>query len=94
MLSLGLAGASALLFAQLQPAAAHGYVQSIIANGVSYPGWAPFSDPFVTPEPVRYDRRILDNGPVNDFTSNNITCNNGGNVPSKGVIKLKAGDKV
>lgn len=43
---------------------AHGFLQTITANGVDYPGWAVFSDPFVTPTPTRYTRRYTDNGPV------------------------------
>ncbi|KAH8598256.1 glycoside hydrolase [Bisporella sp. PMI_857] len=92
MVAVNISLISALGFASL--VSAHGYLASILVNGVSYPGWAPFSDPYVTPEPVRYDRKIADNGPVTDFTSKNITCNNGGNIPAKGIIPIKAGDKV
>jgi|TARA_R110002003_G_scaffold998_1_gene21941 hypothetical protein len=39
-------------------------------------------------------RRIKDNGPVPDFTSKDITCNVGGNIPAKGIIPVNPGDKV
>lgn len=45
-------------------ALAHGYLKTIIVGGVSYPAWEPFSDPYITPKPVRYTRSFKDNGPV------------------------------
>ena len=42
----------------LSQVTAHGYLASFIANGVTYPGWAPFSDPYITPLPVRVERRV------------------------------------
>lgn len=75
-------------------ASAHGFLQAIIVDGVSYPGWAPFSDPYITPAPVRYTRSFKDNGPVVDFTGKNITCNNGPNAPLNVNIPVKAGSKV
>ena len=73
---------------------AHGYLASINVGGASYPGWAPFSDPYITPAPVRYTRAFKDNGPVPDFTSKDITCNVGGNVPIQHKIPVKAGQEV
>lgn len=35
--------------------------------------WQVGSDDYVTPEPVRYARKITDNGPVSDFTGKDIT---------------------
>lgn len=32
--------------------------------------------------------------PVPDFTTNNITCNVGGNIAAKGTIPVVPGDKV
>ena len=80
---------------------AHGWLASFAANGVTYPGWAPYSDPYQTPVPVRVERiiagktRILtnvsrgcllinfvDSGPVLNIEGPNITCNNGGNIPT------------
>ncbi|KAF8464645.1 glycosyl hydrolase family 61-domain-containing protein [Kalaharituber pfeilii] len=31
----------------------HGYMKEIIVDGKSYPGWVPFSDPYITPPPVK-----------------------------------------
>ncbi|KAF2205796.1 glycoside hydrolase [Delitschia confertaspora ATCC 74209] len=75
-------------------ASAHGFLKNVLVNGVTYPAWQVFQDDFVTPEPTRYVRRILNNGPVPDFTTTNITCNAGGNIPAKGIIPVNAGDKV
>ena len=73
---------------------AHGYLKSIEVSGKSYLAWQVGQDDYVTPEPARYARRIKNNGPVPDFTTVNITCNQGGNIPSKGTIPVTAGDKV
>ena len=82
------------LSALLPLANAHGYLKYIEVSGTRYSAWQVGQDDYVTPEPVRYARRIKDNGPVVDFTSANITCNNGGNIPAKGTIQLAAGTKV
>ncbi|GAB1521298.1 hypothetical protein RhiTH_004390 [Rhizoctonia solani] len=73
---------------------AHGYLASFISGGVTYPGWAPFSDPYITPAPVRVERRISDNGPVTDVSHVNITCNKGGNVPTTAYANVAAGSTV
>ena len=73
---------------------AHGYLKSIEVSGKSYLAWQVGQDDYVTPEPARFARRIKDNGPVPDFTTVDITCNQGGNIPSKGTIPVSAGDKV
>jgi len=76
-------------------ASAHGYLKSISVNGgANYLAWQVGQDDYLTPEPIRYARRIKDNGPVPDFTSKDITCNVGGNLPAKGVIPVMPGDKV
>lgn len=72
----------------------HGYLKTIIVGGVSYPGWEPFSDPYITPAPVRYTRTFKDNGPVPDFTGQDITCNTGGNNPIRVNIPVRAGSQV
>jgi hypothetical protein len=87
ILSVGLLGLA-------QTVAAHGYLKSIEVSGKSYLAWQVGQDDYVTPEPSRYARRIKDNGPVPDFTTVNITCNQGGNIPSKGTVPVIAGDKV
>lgn len=74
---------------------AHGYLKSISINGgQSYLAWQVGQDDYLTPEPLRYARRIKDNGPVPDFTSKDITCNVGGNLPAKGRVPVMPGDKV
>lgn len=83
-----------LLLSSTTTVSAHGYLKEIIVDGKSYPGWAPFSDPYITPAPVRYTRAYKDNGPVPDFTTADITCNVGGNVPIANNIPVKAGGTV
>ncbi|KXN89073.1 Polysaccharide monooxygenase Cel61a [Leucoagaricus sp. SymC.cos] len=73
---------------------AHAYVASVTTGGVAYPGWAPFTDPYLNPVPVRVERRILDNGPVTDVYNVNITCNKGGNIPTTLFANVTAGSTV
>ena len=51
----------------------HGYLKSITASGQNYLAWQVGQDDFVTPAPVRYARKLANNGPVPDFTTKNIT---------------------
>ncbi|MBE3043696.1 hypothetical protein IMZ48_14220 [Candidatus Bathyarchaeota archaeon] len=53
--------------------AAHGYLKSITANGEDYLAWQVGQDDFLDPAPARYARKIENNGPVGDFTTDNIT---------------------
>lgn len=54
--------------------AGHGYLKYIDVNGERYEAWQVGTDDYLPPPaPIRYARRIQDNGPVADFTSNNIT---------------------
>ena len=86
---------SALAVSLLPLVSAHGYLKTISVNGgSSYLAWQVGQDDYVTPEPTRYARRIKDNGPVPDFTTADITCNVGGNIPAKGMIPVNPGDKV
>ncbi|KAF9003030.1 endoglucanase-4 [Cyathus striatus] len=78
----------------IESVAAHGYLASATLDGVTYPGWSPYVDPYLTPVPVRVERRILDNGPVTDVTSPNITCNKGGNIPTTLFASVTAGTQV
>ncbi|KAF3314578.1 hypothetical protein TWF173_004662 [Orbilia oligospora] len=72
---------------------AHGYLKYVDHKGIAYGLWEPFSDPYYSPLPLRYDRTIADNGPVIGMQSSNITCNNGGNNPANvGIIEVAAGD--
>ncbi|PPQ71917.1 hypothetical protein CVT24_008058 [Panaeolus cyanescens] len=88
--------------AAIDSVAGHGYVASITTGGVTYPGWAPFTDPCVLQLPVlnleltieRAERKITDNGPVTDVTSKDLTCNKGGNVPTTLFANVVAGSQV
>ncbi|KAK0702182.1 glycoside hydrolase [Lasiosphaeris hirsuta] len=73
---------------------AHGFLKNVQVNGKTYPAWQVGQDDFVKPPPLRYVRKLKDNGAVPDFTSKDITCGVGGNTPAEGIIELKAGDKV
>lgn len=53
--------------------AGHGYLKSITVNGEDYLAWQVGQDDYVDPRPVRYARRLADNGPVPDFTTKDIT---------------------
>ncbi|EPS43405.1 hypothetical protein H072_2674 [Dactylellina haptotyla CBS 200.50] len=80
-------------FALSGSVSAHGFLKYVDHKGLSYGLWQPYSDPYLSPIPLRYDRTILDNGPVVGMTGPNITCNNGGNNPlNVGTIEVAAGD--
>jgi cellulase len=51
----------------------HGFLKNVQVNGKTYPAWQVGQDDFVTPPPVRYVRKLKDNGAVPDFTSKDIT---------------------
>jgi hypothetical protein len=53
--------------------AGHGYLKSITVNGENYLAWQVGQDDYVTPTPVRYARKLANNGPVPDFTTTNLT---------------------
>jgi len=62
--------------------AAHGYVQSMLINGQTYPGFLPFTDNYADPlVDTKITRHIPDDGPVLDYTSTNLTCNVGAEDP-------------
>lgn len=63
--------ALALTFAG--PGLCHGSLKSIQVSGKDYLAWQVGQDDFVTPAPARYARRLLDVGPVPDFTGPDIT---------------------
>lgn len=83
-------------FLFLAPAAvsAHGFLQTITTPEQLYPCWSPHTDSYQKPEPKRYTRRYPNNGPIPDFTSDDIACNVGGNAPISEYISVKAGDKM
>ena len=51
----------------------HGFLKNVQVNGKTYPAWQVNQDDFVNPPPVRYARKLKDNGAVPDFTSKDIT---------------------
>ena len=53
--------------------AAHGYLESITVNGENYLAWQVGQDDYIDPPPVRYARKLANNGPVPDFTTEDIT---------------------
>ncbi|KAF2741863.1 lytic polysaccharide monooxygenase [Sporormia fimetaria CBS 119925] len=73
---------------------AHGYLKNVEHNGKLYPAWQVGQDEYLPTVPTRYVRRVKDVGPVMDFTSKDITCNQGGNIPATGIIDVRAGDKI
>lgn len=61
------------LQALLARVAAHGYLESITASGQDYLAWQVGQDDYLDPPPVRYARKLANNGPVPDFTTGDIT---------------------
>ena len=51
----------------------HGFLKNVQVNGKTYPAWQVGQDDFVKPPPVRYVRKLKDNGSAPDFTSKDIT---------------------
>jgi lytic cellulose monooxygenase (C1-hydroxylating) len=51
----------------------HGFLKSITVSGKNYLAWQVGQDNFLNPAPVRYARRLNNNGPVPDFTTKDIT---------------------
>jgi len=81
----------ATLLATVTYVAAHGYVQSVTADGQTESGWLPFTDPFMQPVPTRAIRRIPNDGPVTDISNTDIACNQGGNVGTNKTFDVNAG---
>lgn len=76
-------------------AAAHGYVQGIIADGVVYQGYRP-SFQYQTPPPQVpgwSDPANLDNGYINDYTSPDIICHLSA-TPGQTYATVQAGGSV
>ncbi|KAL2163050.1 hypothetical protein VTH06DRAFT_6886 [Thermothelomyces fergusii] len=89
-----LTSAALILGTLISLVSGHGYLKSITVNGKEYLAWQVGQDDYINPTPVRYARRLANNGPVPDFTTKDITCGAGGNEPAEGIIELKAGDTV
>jgi hypothetical protein len=68
-----LSSAIVLLSSLASLVAGHGYLKSITVSGKNYLAWQVGQDDYVTPTPVRYARKLANNGPVPDFTTNNVT---------------------
>jgi hypothetical protein len=68
-----LASATLILSGLASLVAGHGYLKSTTVNGQNYLAWQVGQDDYVTPTPVRYTRKLADNGPVPDFTTKNVT---------------------
>ncbi|KAJ9138247.1 Family 61 glycosyl hydrolase [Coniochaeta hoffmannii] len=56
---------------------AHGYVDNATIGGVNYQFYQPYSDPYYSTPPQRVSRSIPGNGPVQDVTLSDLTCNTG-----------------
>lgn len=54
---------------------AHGYVDHAVINSVTWPGWNPNVDPYLSPTPQRIFRKIPGNGPVIDLSLIDVQCN-------------------
>ncbi|QRW22113.1 glycoside hydrolase family 61 protein [Rhizoctonia solani] len=83
----------AVLVAGATSVRAHGYVQSVNIAGQTYPGWLPFSDPYIQPNPQTVVRKVADDGPIT-FDSGDLTCNKGGAVGNGETATVAAGQSV
>lgn len=63
-------------------------------GGTEYSGYLPYNDPYTTPTPIRIVRSFDGNGPIADFTTGDITCNDGGDTAAGASATLAAGDSV
>ncbi|KAH8119241.1 glycosyl hydrolase family 61-domain-containing protein [Phellopilus nigrolimitatus] len=86
--------AASLFFAYTPPISAHGFVQTVIVADAAYPGWNPFSDPYVDPLPERVIRKIPSDGPITNDQDQNLACNTGGESGAALVASGKAGSVV
>jgi hypothetical protein len=64
----------AVLFDSILLTHAHGSLKAISVGGKEYLAWQIRRDDVDKSPPVRYSRRILNEGPVKDFTGKGITC--------------------
>ncbi|KAF2196699.1 endoglucanase IV precursor [Delitschia confertaspora ATCC 74209] len=81
-------------------ATAHGYVDNATINGVTYNGYQPYMDPYMSPARSLIFRPIQGNGPVQDVTYSDLQCGgdtvNGiqGSKPAALHAEAAAGSKV
>ncbi|KAK0451202.1 glycoside hydrolase family 61 protein F [Desarmillaria tabescens] len=66
---------AASLLVSIASVRAHGYVETIVADGTEYSGYLPYSDPYYDPVPDRIVRPIPGNGPVTDLSLIDVQCN-------------------
>ncbi|KAK5070341.1 hypothetical protein LTR64_000011 [Lithohypha guttulata] len=87
--------ALAISLTTISPAAAHGYVQGIVAEGQYYQGYRPnFQWQQSTPQVAGWsDPLNIDNGYVSDYTSPDIICHLGA-TPGQTYVTVEAGDTV
>ncbi|KAL5528305.1 hypothetical protein ACEPAF_7441 [Sanghuangporus sanghuang] len=83
-----------VLFTHTPLAAAHGYVQTVVTADTAYPGWNPFSDPYMEPTPERVVRKIPSDGPITDDQDQDLACNVGGESGAALVASAPAGSVV
>ncbi|KAI8820077.1 glycosyl hydrolase family 61-domain-containing protein [Fimicolochytrium jonesii] len=75
---------------------AHGLVTEATINGITYPAWDPYRDPYTQPNPQRIFRKTPGNGPV-DMLSADIQCNGNagsGSDPAPLVAPATAGSSI
>ncbi|THH31807.1 hypothetical protein EUX98_g2390 [Antrodiella citrinella] len=84
----------AILLSAADSVNAHGYVQNVTASGQTYPGWLPFSDPYLASPPVTVVRHVPSDGPILDETSNNLACNVDGTQGTGKVAIITAGSPI
>lgn len=87
--------ALAISLTTISPAAAHGYVQGIVAEGQYYQGYRPnFQWQQSTPQVAGWsDPLNINNGYVSDYTSPDIICHLGA-TPGQTYVTVEAGDTV
>ncbi|KAI5841565.1 glycosyl hydrolase family 61-domain-containing protein [Morchella snyderi] len=75
--------------------AAHGIVQNLNIGGDEYSGYLPYNDPYASPVPERivWAFPTAGNGPVEDVSTSDITCNKAATA-AKLTAPAAAGDKV
>lgn len=82
------------LLAAVTSVAAHGYVTQVTADGAVETGWLPFTDPYMSPPPVRAVRKIPNDGPVTDASNPDIACGQGGETGTTRVMDINAGSDI
>ncbi|KAH0612320.1 uncharacterized protein H6S33_010372 [Morchella sextelata] len=75
--------------------AAHGIVQNLNIGGDEYTGYLPYNDPYSSPVPERivWAFPTAGNGPVEDVSTSDITCNKAATAAQL-TAPVAAGDKV